>query len=562
MFTDTPTRVAPLPVQEALGVGATSATAPTRSASRRRCRKPMPFHSDADEFPEEAFEEATKVRALDELVAQTADSEDAATAGRDEELAARRRADATVSDPVEDEGRPERAPSLPDRDSAPVLPSPPEPEARTPKLLDATPSPRMDAPAEKAAPAETTSPAEKPAPSTESAAKTRLGIEPARVPTRPSAAPPVAKESATRPTGPRAAEKAEKAEKPVAAPPAPRSSAAPLIIFLLLLIAGGAAAVWFFVLRDKAVDAVAVKPTAGSGTTTPKGSGSASAGSDASGSAVAMAGSAGSDASGSAGGEASGSAGGDASGSAGGEANGSAGGDTSGSAGGDTSGSAEVAAGSAAGSAGSAATTEPTGLVDAVIGSNVPKASIEVLGTPFRGAAPLRAKLERGKPYRARVQAPGFVPQEIVFKGGDARPFARLVAKPRSIEIASDPSGAMIFIDNANSGFTTPHTLELTAGQLGRKSVRVTLRKNGHKPVERVLTLDSYTDAGNMMTAKVDEKLPVQTQAPTPTPTPTPTGGSGATTGAGGSGGDAAGSASTGDGPKPSEPEPEFIRTP
>ena len=42
--------------------------------------KPMPFHSDADEFPEEAFEEATKVRSLDELVAQTADAESAETA--------------------------------------------------------------------------------------------------------------------------------------------------------------------------------------------------------------------------------------------------------------------------------------------------------------------------------------------------------------------------------------------------------------------------------------------------------------------------------------------------
>src|SRR3546814_18925055 len=33
---------------------------------------PVPFHSDADEFPDEAFEEATKVRSVEELVAQTA----------------------------------------------------------------------------------------------------------------------------------------------------------------------------------------------------------------------------------------------------------------------------------------------------------------------------------------------------------------------------------------------------------------------------------------------------------------------------------------------------------
>jgi hypothetical protein len=29
----------------------------------------MPFHSDAEDFDEQAFEEATKVRALDELIA-------------------------------------------------------------------------------------------------------------------------------------------------------------------------------------------------------------------------------------------------------------------------------------------------------------------------------------------------------------------------------------------------------------------------------------------------------------------------------------------------------------
>src|SRR6185295_7605476 len=48
---------------------------PGHSDSHTPLPRPMPFHSDADEFPDEAFEEATKFRALDELIAQTAESD-------------------------------------------------------------------------------------------------------------------------------------------------------------------------------------------------------------------------------------------------------------------------------------------------------------------------------------------------------------------------------------------------------------------------------------------------------------------------------------------------------
>src|SRR5690606_18600005 len=120
--------------------------------------RPMPFHSDAEDFDEKAFEEATKVRSLDELAAATAgmDSDvldDAATSTKilpPDELAERRqasRADSTLSDPPL-AAPPEEPPapkSLPDRDSAPGLPSPPAVEgARAPRMLDTTPSPRPE----------------------------------------------------------------------------------------------------------------------------------------------------------------------------------------------------------------------------------------------------------------------------------------------------------------------------------------------------------------------------------------------------------------------------------
>src|SRR4051812_48307278 len=183
MFTDTPTRVAPAPVQEALGVG--------RAGGRRRedseqtpLPKPMPFHSDAEDFDERAFEEATKVRSLDELAAQSAglggladmqaplgnmgdEDHDPRTATKimpADELAARRtqgRADSTLADPPLAEPPAEErygVKSEPDRDSAPGLPSPPE----RPKMLDQ-------------APARTTQPSTPPA----DTARTKLGMEPA-----------------------------------------------------------------------------------------------------------------------------------------------------------------------------------------------------------------------------------------------------------------------------------------------------------------------------------------------------------------------------------------------
>jgi len=95
-FNEVPTKVAPSPLtanlkqesQPKLGE-----TAPKRDSFAGGERtdmtplpSPMPFHSDADDFPEEAFEEATRVASLDALVAQTAREGDAQADAGDDEL--------------------------------------------------------------------------------------------------------------------------------------------------------------------------------------------------------------------------------------------------------------------------------------------------------------------------------------------------------------------------------------------------------------------------------------------------------------------------------------------
>jgi uncharacterized protein (TIGR02266 family) len=234
LFTDTPTKVAPVPVQD-------SKSGRNRHDSEQTpLPNPVPFHSDAEDFDEKAFEEATKVRSVDELVAATAAADDAATATMQlppDELAARRhgRPDTPLAEP----------PPPVDPDSAPGLPDPPA--GRPGRLLDTTPSPRSED--------------KRPSgPNLSSGAQTRLGVEPAKVATG---------------VGRSRAAFEDRGAVPLAIPSdsaphmAPRRpSSAPIIIAILVVVAAAVAGVWYFVLRDQVgeEDAVAKKPTKGSAT--------------------------------------------------------------------------------------------------------------------------------------------------------------------------------------------------------------------------------------------------------------------------------------------------------
>lgn len=247
LFTDTPTKVAPAPVQEALGLGTRR---PRTDSEQTPLPPPRPFHSDADEFDEKAFEEATKVRSLDELAAQTAAlgagtpgsddvSEDAPTntainAPPDDELAARRaagRPDTALAEPpapAADKAEKKSEPAAVDRESAPGLPEPPT-RASRPRLDSPTPRSLDDSPG------------------------ARTNLESAKAARAEAEAPRAVSAELSHPTAP------------------PKSSAASIVILMLVLVAGAAAAVWWFVLREKAVE-VAQQGNDGSDTTPAVGS--------------------------------------------------------------------------------------------------------------------------------------------------------------------------------------------------------------------------------------------------------------------------------------------------
>jgi len=532
LFTDTPTRVAPAPMQEALlgkDNGRRRIDDSLHNDSHTPLPKPMPFHSDADEFPDEAFEEATKVRALDELIAQTAGN-----APTPDEITQRRgngRGDATGPEPKPERRRPSAdsdsgAGTLPGRIEraehrptvlppaeivdVPDLPNPPELARPQPRLLDTSPSPRI----------------ESMPPPLPTHGKTQLGVEPARM-RIPSPTPPPPVPAFTElppvPSGMRAV--AAEQTEPARMPPLRSRSIAPLLILIFVVVAAGGAAVWFFVLRPQTEPHTAGpgSEAPGSAVATPN-PGPARTTAPAPGSAAAPIGSAGS--------------------------------------------SAPAPAGS------NAPTAE---LADTVIASSVDGATVEISGTDQKGPAPFTAKLEKGKPYKARISARGYAVSEVDVKGGDARQTTTLVAKPRALMITTDPPGATISIDGGATGHTTPFEVTLNPAQ-GTKRVRVVLRRPGFRAVDRTIDLARFSEEDTRMVFKLDERM---SPAPPPSRPPTvsrPSGqgsdaGSGAGSDAAPAGGSGQGTGGEGSAPTPppptpgpgagsAEPEPEFNKKP
>ncbi|HWO18727.1 MAG TPA: TIGR02266 family protein [Kofleriaceae bacterium] len=454
LFTDTPTRVAPAPIQEQLLNAYAEKQKAKRAAEEEQhtpLPKPMPFATDADEFPDEAFEEATKVRALDELVAQTADGsgasepdagtpEPSAIAPPSDELAKRRATPAGQ----QTGGR------FSDVESIPELPSPPQTDSAKPgRLLDTTPSPRTEP---SSAPTKLTD-------SPSSRTKLGLGLEappmPIKTPvTNPLDGPgpgPSMGGPMSHGTGGRAVATDAGSSRPITQTGG--SGASKAILLVILLVAAGAA-VWYFVLRDKGT-----KPSTGTGSS---GSSMVASGSNPAGSGNTPTGSGGS-----------------------------------------------MGAGTGPGTGGTQVEAPKNPTVDTVIEANVPKAQVEVVGTEQIGEVPFTAKLEKDKSYKVRVSASGYMTLEVDVVGGSApKQSAALVAKPRFLSIKSEPPGAVISIDGFPiGGKVTPQEIELTKAQVAKKSLKVRLFRNGFRLVEKTIAADGFNEEITRMVATVEETL-------------------------------------------------------
>ena len=425
---------------------------------------PMPFHSDADDFPEETFEEATKIRSLDELA-------QASLAGE---------APTQSSQPKAPPAKPTTTPSK----SSPALAVPAAAPART--MLGMTPAAsasKSGAALDSVFTAETTpvplqSPgplaarAERPGRNTDAGALASDSgrIQPKLLDTSPSPRPEARGKSLSRAPGSITTSSAGSVTSNIAIPavapePMPagkKSGNGPaLAIAGLAVAAAAAAAVWFLVLRDtsKPADPSTSKPALASGAsgsdkpdTRPTNLGSGS--------------------------------------------NGSA--------------EAAVAVGSNTpvnDGSGSAQPTVAAELVTTVVTAKGSKAvKIEVVGTDQKGPSPLSAKLEKGKTYTIRASAPGFKATEIEVIGGTATASADVVAKPRSVKVDSTPAGAAIAINGVATGKVTPSEIELKS-RTG--SVRIALRKAGFTATSILVPAASFTEDIDRMLATASSSLNV-----------------------------------------------------
>jgi uncharacterized protein (TIGR02266 family) len=538
-FAETPTRVAHMP----MGDDDRGETTPLPS--------PIPFQSDADEFSDEAFEEATKVRSVEELVAQTAmgggdlfappppragsqpgrahaykrpastppfaSSAPGAGDRRGSALSSASSGSFSSANVVTNaaSGVIEESPQVEDdqplRTLIDAVPPPPlagsssrtvvdaAPAGRT--LLDAAPPPPQQVASAAAAAAalvpglSQSPPAAGHAPAREDSRPRALeSFSAASSGSAPSSLPSSLSAVATSPS--REPRTREASRPPATAAPVPmvarpaqaESKMTMIIVALVCLLAAAVALVWLLVIKEDAVPATT--PPAATVPATPVPS----------------------------------------------------------------TGSGSSSGGGTAPADGSAAAATPTAaapaadLAETTIEADYPDASVEVMDSDQRGKAPLVAKLVKGKSYSVKVTAPGHVASELTVIGGnDNKIPVKLDAKPRLIQVNSTPSQASVYVDGSPVKKMTPSTIELTKAQLAKK-LRVMVRKVGFQPFFVTVKPEDFSEEADRMVFTVNAAMTQTRAVPAGGGTPPP------------SGGEEPAPTPSGDGdtdePKPAEPKP------
>jgi uncharacterized protein (TIGR02266 family) len=488
-FNEVPTKVAPSPLVGALAAESKprmGSMAPPRSGfpdertDATPLPKPMPFHSDVDDFPEEAFEEATKVRSLDELVAQTALGDHGMARTKTPEPAQHPRpgtpsgspprAAAPAASPpsASSPGRP--GSSGPER---PTLPMPPPVAPQVPAPVAAAPVPAASAPsapmsaasqavadelAMRRAAKNAEGPRERGTDKTERSDKSeraeRSKLADSRSDSRTGKSAPATTRIATPlplPEMPRSSDRE----------PMPEPSRTPIgIIAALVMVAAAAAGVWFFVLRKDAVQ------TPATGSTAPAATATATAPPDPAQAIAAAAG-----------------------------------------------------AGTVDAAAAPAVETPPipAETIEVTLTSSVKGASIAVDNTTQAGPSPLVAKLEKGKTYTVKVTAPGHQPSETQVGTDRRKVDIKLAPLPQVVRVTSTPAGARIYVDGRDTKLNTPAEVPLSASEVTKSRVTIGLRKSGFEKFNEALAKTTFGESEGKLLASLDARLEVaRVRAPVP----------------------------------------------
>ncbi|HKE17320.1 MAG TPA: TIGR02266 family protein [Kofleriaceae bacterium] len=472
-FGNVPTKVTPRDVLEGLAQSESRRTllgvTPSKIAGKgddiTPLPNPQPFHTDLDEFPDEAFEEATKVAALEALARRTAVSEDSVSVpfgkSLEEDVTVERRGRISTRPPLRagsvDAAGGGLASAAVATAPAPIfhdLPvrSPFASEAAAAAELARAPSPPLPHGVDHADPFSLPPGSRGGEDAAAEAARHRLHIVP------PLAPDPSGEDG----------EQHEPAEGPVEAPAEPARRGSPLpsnmqwiAAAAVLLLIGGVTGFWL--LSGRGGEQRAPGEAAGQQSDPSAGqkSGPAATASEAPARTEAAA---------------------------------------------QPAPPAASAAASAPAPAPAPAPAITQGTVDVTV-TSVPSGAMAVLiGGSQSGPTPMTFHgLAPGQTYSVKLTRSGFQTGELTFApgaGGDPST-VKLEVKPAVLHVTSEPSGAQVWINGRRQRSLTPVDVKLSQRTAAGKRVMLSLRKAGYSNAEQQVSLDDLVDRGDTMVQEV-----------------------------------------------------------
>ena len=139
------------------------------------------------------------------------------------------------------------------------------------------------------------------------------------------------------------------------------------------------------------------------------------------------------------------------------------------------------------------------------------KAQVSLVGTSQNGRTPFTfRKLAKDKTYQVRVSHPGYITQEIPLDVRSVGPMkVTLKAMPRQLRIESRPPGATVYVDRVRVKGVTPINFPLTGAHMTKDLLRVQLRKRGYQKYQAMVPTKSeaFAPRGNVQVQKIVVRL-------------------------------------------------------
>ncbi len=453
-FNEAPTRVAPSPLLAAARASDPNLgeLAPQRSSftdertDATPLPTPMPFHSDLDDFPEEAFEEATKVASLDALVAQSALRDDdesgdlfgvgpAAAAAKQaagtsaDELAARRAQKAEDDDAADSKRKAEEKAAADSKRKA-------EEEAAAESKKQAAKKAKEEQAAKKAAAAGSN---KKDAKKNKAAATktTKAKSDKKDAGSAPKIdikAPVAALDIASTSKGSSAARK--------------KGGGGMALAAIAVLLIGGLAVGGYMLFgpgKDKAGQAASPGPTTSPPTTTTT-----------------------------------------------------------------PSPTPTVATAPAADAAVDVAPAPKAETFATIVKATPRGATVSLVDGDQSGPAPLSMTLEKGKTHTVRISYPAYLPQDVTVVEGKAKQkMVRLVRMERVVRVSTVPAGATIYVDTRIVKGVTPVDIRIIKRLATRSRVKIDIRKPGYKRARVWVDLAAarFAESGDKLLQEITSTL-------------------------------------------------------